>query len=152
MSGCPGRVDVVIETLILLLAGVLGVSVGTLSTYLYMRQRLEALGSRVDMLVSLVEERGVRLKRLEDSYKGLEDRLSVLEDLAVHRSAPANPRIDVESSSTGSSGGEEDEILNLKILALHKNGYSIRQIAREVGLSKSTVHKRLKRLLEATKA
>ena len=41
----------------------------------------------------------------------------------------------------------EPESLDDKILRLHLEGYSIRRIAREVGMSHSGVHKRLKKLL-----
>lgn len=36
----------------------------------------------------------------------------------------------------------------MKILAQHSKGLSIREIAREVGLSKSAVHKRLEKILK----
>ena len=37
--------------------------------------------------------------------------------------------------------------IDMKILELYSKGYSLRQIAREVGLSHTTVHRRLKKLL-----
>ena len=138
----------VIETLVLLLTGVLGVSLGTLSTYLYFRQRIGFLDSKVDMLKSMFQERDGRLKHLEDIYTKLEDRIAVLEDITLERHGHLKPQPKREAPG---GNGEDREILDLKIMALHKNGYSIRQIAREVGLPKSTVHKRLKKLLEAAK-
>ena len=141
-------VDVVIETLVLLLTGVLGVSLGTLSTYLYTRGKLEGLRDQVDMLKSMFQERDGRLTHLENAYEKIEDRIAVLEDITLERHGHLKPQ---PKRETPKGNGEDREILDLKILALHKNGYSIRQIAREVGLPKSTVHKRLKKLLETAK-
>jgi len=40
--------------------------------------------------------------------------------------------------------------IDMKILELYSKGYSLRQIAKEVGLSHTTVHRRLKKLLQKT--
>jgi len=143
-------VDIVIETLLLVVAGVLGVSIGTAGTYLYFKSKVDSLSSQVELLKSVFQEREERLRLLLSRLDKLDDRVSILEDLTVGRTSQGEkPRV---KPSLDSARDEEDrEIIDLKIIALHKNGYSIRQIAREVGLSKSTVHKRLKRLLESAK-
>ena len=123
-----------------------------------LEEKLRKLEAEVAYLRELLEERGSRLKLLEDKLEVLEtenkalraeleearERLRALEDLALAR---------LEEKSRRSGDGEthdqdlERELLDLKILALYRQGYSIREIAKMVGLSKSTVHRRLKKLL-----
>ncbi len=133
-------VDVVIETVIVLLVGFLGFSLGTMVSIIKGRH---GYGNQTinDSDTKVLE---YRLSKIEERVKTLEDYiLSSLEE----RERPDRPLRPRERKADS----EEEEIVNLKILTLYKNGYSIRQIAREVGLSKSTVHKRLKKLLETTK-
>ena len=167
-------VDVIIEGLLVALSTmslVLGVST------LYVYRKLSTLRGRVDALESenrslrelfqdrirglesevgyvkrMFEERGSRLNliesRLEDVESrlgSLETRLSSIQDLVL------------TLSRNGDGGGtpepqphiedQDPEIVDMRILLLHRQGYSIRRIARELGIPKSTVHKRLKRLL-----
>ena len=133
-------VDVVIETVIVLLVGFLGFSLGTMVSVIKGRQ---GYGNQT-INESDTKVLEYRLSKIEERVKTLEDYiLSSLEE----RERPERPLGPRERKADR----EEEEIVNLKILTLYKNGYSIRQIAREVGLSKSTVHKRLKKLLETTK-
>ncbi len=129
-----------IETLLVVLIGALGFSLGTVVSLI---KRGPGYGNQTinDSDTKVLE---YRLSRIEERVKTLEDYvLTTLKE----REEPMKPR-----RIEGRKDREVDnEIINLKILALHKNGYSIRQIAREVGLPKSTVHKRLKKLLETAK-
>ena len=123
-----------------------------------LEERLRKLEAENTYLQGLLEERGSRLKLLEDRLAALEaenktlrtelqeawNKLHTLEDLVVSTAAtkPKEPQ--------GGSDQEqaiEQDLLDLKILALYRQGYSIREIAKVVGLSKSTVHRRLKKLL-----
>jgi transcriptional regulator of acetoin/glycerol metabolism len=126
----------------------LGLGLGTLGTVLLLRARVSRLEAENKYLRELLEERGSRLKLVEDRLAALEaenrelrERLAALEDIAVSREPS-------EQQETNNKQGEiERDLLDLKILALYKQGHSIREIAKIVGLSKSTVHRRLKKLL-----
>ncbi|HIC99565.1 MAG TPA: winged helix-turn-helix transcriptional regulator [Pyrodictiaceae archaeon] len=116
-----------------------------------LRERLSKLEAETAYLRDLLEERGSRLKllgdRLEELRSELEEareRLRALEDLALAR-LEEKPK----KRESGETSGQdlERDLLDLKILALYRQGYSIREIAKMVGLSKSTVHRRLKKLL-----
>ncbi|HIP66242.1 MAG TPA: winged helix-turn-helix transcriptional regulator [Pyrodictium sp.] len=119
-----------------------------------LEEKLEKLEAEVAYLRKLLEERSSRLKLLEDKLEALKaenralraelgearDRLRALEDLVLARMGE-KAKIEAHEQNL------ERELLDLKILALYKQGYSIREIAKMVGLSKSTVHRRLKKLL-----
>jgi len=53
----------------------------------------------------------------------------------------------LESMRESEKQKEENVNIDLKILELYNKGYSLRQIAKEVGLSHTTVSRRLKKLL-----
>jgi len=84
----------------------------------------------------------------EVKVKEFENRLSTLEDVVLSRGSKSKEV--EEPAKTGNTSAKEgrDKFLDLKILALHSKGLSIREIAREVGLSKSAVHKRLEKILK----
>ncbi len=149
-------------TWLLLSLGFLGGTLGTLS-WLYYRlrgieaelgetrekvSRLEAENKLLERLLGEREERikllQHRVEKLEEQLASLEDKVGYLQSIALGKEAPQS------QAQAGQSELEEldQELIDLKILALYKQGYSIRQIAKEVGLSKSTVHRRLKKLLE----
>ena len=153
------------EILVSLVAAVAGASLGTLLSYIALRSRLQALGERLASLEAEAErlkgalgergrslvELGSRLGELEGRVALLAEEVGALRELAVQRSAEPSVGGERGGDAAKLEGGlgktDEEELLNLKILVLHKRGYSIRQIAREVGLSKTAVHRRLKRLL-----
>ena len=90
-----------------------------------------------------VEEYRERIEHLETLVKDLNRRLEVVEDLSIARARrEATSTREVEQPRS-----VDDRYIDLKILALYQKGYSIRQIAKELGLSKSTVHRKLKKLL-----
>jgi len=91
--------------------------------------------------VAGIADYGVKVKEVED-------RLSTLEDVVLSRGSKGGEV--EEHTKTGNTSAKEgrDRFLDLKILALHSKGLSIREIAREVGLSKSAVHKRLEKILK----
>jgi DNA-directed RNA polymerase specialized sigma24 family protein len=126
----------------------LGVGLGTLGTVLTLKARVSRLEAENRYLRELLEERGSRLKLVEDRLERLEaenrelrERLAALEDIAAASREPS------EKQKTNSSQELERDLVDLKILALYRQGYSIREIAKMVGLSKSTVHRRLRKLL-----
>lgn len=151
-------------TWLLLSLGFLGGTLGTLSWLYYRlrgieaelretREKVSRLEAENKLLERLLGEREERIKLLQDRVEKLEEQLASLEDkvgylqsIALGKEAPPQGK----EQDQGQEGLEEidQELIDLKILALYKQGYSIRQIAKEVGLSKSTVHRRLKKLLE----
>jgi len=127
-----------------------------------LRQLLEEKARRLEeadrSLRAILEERDSRLRLLEEKLGELEDRLgevssrmSMLSDLVGSLvKQPEEPSGETESKvSLKPKELEEDpELIDMRILVLRRQGYSIRKIAQELGIPKSTVHKRLKRLLE----
>ena len=118
------------EYLIMLLIGVLGFSLGTIVSL----KNKSSLNPNETINHSLLEER----------VKNLEERLQVIEDY-IQSTIKGNER--EQPREEGNNNGVDWELVNLRIITLYKNGYSIRQIARELGLSKSSVHRRLRRML-----
>lgn len=100
----------------------------------------------IGVVVALITERRevIRLRnqlmRLELKYRQLGTRLNEY----------ANELIMTGLTKEGLSTNEED--LDTKILKLYERGYSYGRIARELGISKSTVYRRLKKLREGRKA
>jgi uncharacterized membrane protein len=150
-----------VEALEVLLALLAGVSLGTLlSTIAYHRRvstleaRLGRLEAELQGLKDVAAERGSRLGLLESRLQEIEARLarvgetlSTIQDIVLQPgSEPPTPSPRRDPSLEDEE--EDEDLINLKILALRRQGYSIRQIARELGIPKSTVHKRLKRLQE----
>jgi len=96
----------------------------------------------IGVVVALITERREVIKlrnqlmRLELRYRQLGTRLNEY----------ANELIMTGLTKEGLSTNEED--LDTKILKLHERGYSYGRIARELGISKSTVYRRLKKLRE----
>ena len=122
-----------------------------------LRELLEERTSRLEEadrgLRGILEERDSRLKLLEERVLGLEERLegvssrvTMLGDLV--ETLVKQPEGEPSSSGKQSEELEDPDIVNMKILVLRKQGYSIRQIAKELGIPKSTVHKRLKQLIK----
>jgi len=83
----------------------------------------------------------------EARVKEVEDRLSTLEDVVLSKGSKSEEVAEI-AKANNVGGGRSDKFLDLKILTLHSKGLSIREIAREVGLSKSAVHKRLAKILK----
>lgn len=158
MGQCPAAVPpsqvyrtMPVDMVAMLLAALLAVSLGTLGTLHRLSRRNELLEGKVRRLEEenralkeLIEE---ERRTLEERLKRYEERIAALEDLALGEYKHPKPRPRENTNNRGEDGELEEEVLNLRILALYRNGYSIRQIARELGLSKSTVHRRLKRFL-----
>jgi hypothetical protein len=94
--------------------------------------------SRIDTLNSRVKELEDELARVRGELRRFEDRVSTLEDFKIES---------VRGLDKGGDRPKEDKYLDLKILKLYSEGKSIREIASEVGMSKSSVHRRLKKLL-----
>ena len=96
----------------------------------------------IGVVVALITERREVIKlrnqlmRLELRYRQLGTRLNEY----------ANELIMTGLTKEGLSTNEED--LDTKILKLYERGYSYGRIARELGISKSTVYRRLKKLRE----
>jgi len=94
--------------------------------------------SRIDKLNSRVKELEDELARVRGELRRFEDRVSTLEDFKIES---------IRGLDKGGDKPKEDKYLDLKILKLYSEGKSIREIASEVGMSKSSVHRRLKKLL-----
>ena len=118
------------------LALVAGVSLGTAGTVLRSTrgllkekdERLELLEEKIGEVEALLKKHGERISTLEDFT------LSSFKEGGVkhQESAPE----------------EDDEDLDLRIWVLYNNGYSLRRIAGELGLSKSTVQRRLQKVMQ----
>ncbi len=110
-------------------------------------------------LRAILEERDSRLKlleeklgELENKLSGVSSRVSILSDLvgSLAKQPEGSSRERESEISLKPNDLEEDpELLDMRILVLRRQGYSIRKIAQELGIPKSTVHKKLKKLLEA---
>ncbi len=149
-------------TWLLLSLGFLGGTLGTLSWLYYRlrgieaelretREKVSRLEAENKLLERLLGEREERIKLLQHRVEKLEEQLASLEDKVGYLQSIALSKEALQSQDQAGRGELEEldqELIDLKILALYKQGYSIRQIAKEVGLSKSTVHRRLRKLLE----
>jgi len=104
-------------------------------------KNLKEVTGRLNSIEVGIADYGVKVKEFEN-------RLSTLEDVVLSRGSKSKEV--EEPTKTGNTSTKEgrDKFLDLKILALHSKGLSIREIAREVGLSKSAVHKRLEKILK----
>ena len=120
----------------------LGVA-GTLGTYWKLSQRIREMERKLG-----------ELKRELSATRVLEDKVKLLEDIirehVLGKQDNIKPRLKSKQSDRRVNGFDE-EYLDLKIYVLYKQGKSIREIARELGLSKSTVHRRLKKIVEKKK-
>jgi hypothetical protein len=123
-----GHLDVGVVSIVVIAAAL--VCVGTYGTL--------RLLSRIDTLNSRVKNLEDELARVRGELRRFEDRVSTLEDFKIESVRGLDKRGDRP---------KEDKYLDLKILKLYSEGKSIREIASEVGMSKSSVHRRLKKLL-----
>jgi len=105
----------------------------------HLRGELSSLRSKYEDLRLENESLKRELKRIEESIGRVNELEEVVKVLIEKRDVK-------ESGSTKKV--ERDPMLDLKILSLHRKGYSIRKIAEIVGLSKSTVHRIIKKALE----
>jgi len=122
-------------TTILLIIALVALGLGgTFGTYWKLSQLLRQL-ARENMELK---------KKLED-LKRIEDRLHLLEELVLERNKP----IEKPKPVAQKRRDIDEEYINMKIYVLYKQGKSIREIAKQLGLSKSTVHRRLKKILVA---
>lgn len=104
-------------------------------------KNLKEFTGRLNSIEAGIADYGAKVKEFED-------RLSTLEDIVLSRgSRGGEVEEPVKTNNTSAKEGK-DKFLDLKILALHSKGLSVREIAREVGLSKSAVHKRLEKILK----
>ena len=92
---------------------------------------------------ALTEEIEILRLRVED----LNQRISILEDLRLSQLRREATGSANTSSNTKTSRVQDPKLIDLKILALYQKGYSLRQIAKEVGLSHVAIYKRLKKIL-----
>jgi len=97
------------------------------------KQKNEALAKEIEVLRMRVED--------------LNQRISILEDLRLSQLRREVGGSANTSSNTKTSRVRDPKLIDLKILALYQKGYSLRQIAKEVGLSHVAVYKRLKKML-----
>ncbi|PUA31714.1 MAG: hypothetical protein B7O98_08815 [Zestosphaera tikiterensis] len=104
-------------------------------------KNLKEVTERLNSIEAGIADYGARVKEFED-------RLLTLEDVILSKGSKSKEV--EEPAKTGNTSAKEgrDKFLDLKILALHSKGLSIREIAKEVGLSKSAVHKRLEKILK----
>ncbi len=124
----------VFEILVIILVGALGFLSGTMVS-------LKNKGSPSD-------NETINQRVLEERLGKVEERIQVLEDYVQ-----SSIRDGGEMKQQPRSNDNVDwELVDLRIITLYRNGYSIRGIARELGLSKSSVHRRLRKILGAAKS
>jgi len=104
-------------------------------------KNLKEVTERLNSIEAGMADYGVKVKEIED-------RLSTLEDVILSKGSKSEEVEEITKTDNTSTKEGKDRFLDLKILALHSKGLSIREIAREVGLSKSAVHKRLEKILK----
>ena len=116
------------------------------------RKHIEHLETLNNLLVHLIKDREEKIKLLQDRLENLELRLGSIEDSLDHlRFISSDIEMNTQARKSIKLDEIDQEVLDLKILVLYRQGYSIRQIAKELGLSKSTIHRRLKKLHEKAK-
>ena len=126
--------------IIMILTLIAGVSLGTAGiTFKSTRELLKERDERLKLLEKKIDE-------IEDMLKKHSERLSTLEDFAL--SSLKGSDVSQERKQEEKTQEEDDEEIDLRIWVLYNNGYSIRQIADDLGISKSTVHRRLQKILQ----
>jgi len=131
---------------VVVLSLVLGVSLsGTVTILVWLRREVSHLHKINSELLSRYEELKELLLSREDKLPELEDRLHTIEKVvaALSKGAPS------KGTRQQPKQVQRTPALELKVLALRQQGLSIRQIARALGISKSTVHRILKEAGEA---
>lgn len=127
---------------VVVLSLVLGVSLsGTAVILVWLRREVSHLRKINSELLSRYEELRELLLSREDRLPELEDRLHTIEKVVAALSKGAQSR---EGTRQQPKQVQRTPALELKVLALRQQGLSIRQIARALGISKSTVHRILK--------
>ena len=121
---------------VVLAAAALAAAIGGTVGVSLLRSELRDLRRRYEDLLS--EMAGLRLR--------LEEREAEVRDLKESLTYILNRR---RGSKETSPSAARDPNIDLKVLALRQQGMSIREIARALGISKSTVHRILKRVEEA---
>ncbi len=99
------------------------------------------LAATLGLVAFIVERR--RNKKLEERVKFLERRLNSIKKQLEYMQYNNNV---VPHSTLPQTANNND--LDSKILELYLKGYSYGQIAKQLGISKSTVYRRLKKLLK----
>jgi len=121
------------------LSGTLIVSHALKAEVSRLRERVEALSSRYEELRLENERLKLELERVREAVGRIDDLEEVIKLLLEKKEA--------KDSSPSKATATRDPMLDLKIISLHKQGYSLRKIAEVVGLSKSTVHRIIKKAL-----
>ncbi len=134
---------------VVVLSLVLGVSLsGTAVILVWLRREVSHLRKINSELLSRYEELRELLLSREDRLPELEDRLHTIEKVVAALSKGAQSREGTRQQPKPKQV-QRTPALELKVLALRQQGLSIRQIARALGISKSTVHRILKEAEEA---
>ncbi len=107
----------------------------------HLRNNLELERSKLEELRVENERLKLELERVKEAIEHV-DELEEVVKLLLERKERKSRESGIEKQQVA-----RDPMLDLKIISLYRQGYSIRKIAEMVGLSKSTVHRIVKKAL-----